>query len=299
MVGRCAYFLLNILHNTWFPNMVGHFMETRDFRFVFSDEEWQRTNLRCSPSRKLSDFFWMKLPWEDIRQELGEIHVLDTGCGSGNYALRLQSFSGGRISGYTGMDICSHANWKRLMAVHEWINLKVHDSVSISPSIPEQTNLIISQSAIEHFEEDISYFLEIRKYIENAQRDVIQIHLFPSSSCLFLYLLHGVRQYTPRSAATIARLFKKYSYAVLYRLGGKSCNKLHFNYITKPLLLKMGNDFRQTRQELYDLAMKESIRRDMESKDDNSASFYALVIHSNWSQKICSNVGMRIGASDN
>ena len=41
---------------------------------------------RQTPSRVLSNLFWLNLPATAIREELGPIKLLDVGCGSGRYS---------------------------------------------------------------------------------------------------------------------------------------------------------------------------------------------------------------------
>src|SRR4051812_9710433 len=55
-----------------------------------------------SPSRMLSDLFWMHLPWAEIEEYLGEINMVDAGCGSGGVFSRLREMSGDRVKGYFG-----------------------------------------------------------------------------------------------------------------------------------------------------------------------------------------------------
>ena len=105
--------------------------------------------------------------------------------------------------------------------------------------IPKDTNLFISQSAIEHFDDDLIYFRNIKSHIDKYKNNTIQIHLFPSAACIKKYLWHGIRQYTPRTISKITDIFDDdKTYSVLYKLGGENCNKLHLDYITKPIYLK-------------------------------------------------------------
>ena len=95
----------------------------------------------------------------------------------------------------------------------------------------------MTQSAIEHVEADLIYFEKIKDYIRTYNKSVIQVHLFPSSVCLRLYLFHGIRQYTPRTISKITRIFSVFSNTTLFRLGGKECIRLHYDFITKPVII--------------------------------------------------------------
>src|SRR5205823_3432032 len=97
----------------------------------------------------------------------------------------------------------------------------------------------------------------------------------PSAACLRLYLLHGVRQYTPRTLSTITRLFED-SDVALYRLGGRACNRLHYEFITKQLFRR--GDLRAARPEEYERRLAAAIDQDM-ARPQRSPAFYALVIH--------------------
>ena len=101
------------------------------------------------------------------------------------------------------------------------MNLRKFTSVNFLKKIPENTNLFITQSAIEHFENDLDFFRQINQFIYKKDINAIQIHLFPAPPSLWLYLHHGVRQYNLRSLKKILEIFNKIrTYAVIYPLGG-------------------------------------------------------------------------------
>jgi hypothetical protein len=142
--------------------------------------------------------------------------------------------------------------------------------------------MFISQSAIEHFDNDLMYFYQIKDFINKTKNNVVHVHIFPSAACLKKYLWHGVRQYTPRTISKITKIFDNdNTYSILYKLGGGNSNKLHFNYITKPILTEKA-DYRET-DEYFGL-LKDAIVEDL--IDNDNPSFYALVIHSNYTNKI-------------
>ena len=151
-------------------------------------------------------------------------------------------------------------------------------------NIPEGTNLFISQSAIEHFDDDLDFFGHIRDYVRLTQGPVLQIHLVPSQVCLRLYHLHGVRQYTPRTLSKITRLFAPGASATVYRLGGGACNRLHYSFITKPSLL-YGRDRRLEQADEYDRRLFDAIEEDLR-RQNRSPAFYALVIHSRFRRPV-------------
>jgi hypothetical protein len=239
----------------------------------------------AAPSRLLCDLFWHDLEWDKIKEELGEINLFDTGCGKGHYALRLQDYSKGNISNYFGVDAFKREEWKALQKENPWITTLEHNSAEILDVIPKGSNVFISQSAIEHFEEDLSFFEEIRKYVDIYKKPVIQIHAFPSAACLKTYLLHGVRQYTPRTVSHIVEKFNNTkTYSVLYELGGKCCNQIHWEYITKQNLAGKQERRQSNPIEYYD-SLLAGIAADAEGPGGNP-SFYVLLTHSNYEKII-------------
>ncbi len=239
---------------------------------------WKQLPATSSPSRRLSDLFWLDLPWDKTCAGLGEVRVLDAGCGSGNLALTLWEQSRGRIERYVGFDIDEHPNWAQLRAEHNWASFLRGDSSEVRSLIPDNTNLFVSQSAIEHFPEDLTFFGGISNYLKAYGKPALQIHLFPSVACLRLYGLHGIRQYSPGSVARITRLFDGFSSSMLYKLGGAAVNQLHYDFITKPLS-EGKPDRRNTETDKYNQNMLEVIATDA-AHDDPEAGFYALVIES-------------------
>ncbi len=238
-VQKIIYLFLNWANNL-FPYAK---LDTRIHFKKFSPErshlerEWQNTYATSSASRKFSDLYWKTLPWEEIRQKLGgEIHIFDTGCGHGNYAVRIEEGSGGRITSYTGIDAKRRPNWDELEKKFSNFHFIESRSSDILPLVPPGTNLFITQSAIEHFDEDIIFFERIREYAKSAKIPIMQIHLFPAAATLPLYLFHGLRQYTPRTISKITKLFPKAELS-LTGLGALFSKSLHFRYFTWPVLI--------------------------------------------------------------
>jgi len=275
---KAAYFTLNWINNQLPYTFLDPHLMVRDFAVPSLAACWHDLPRCASPSRTLSDLFWLTLPWPAIRTELGTIHVLDTGCGSGNYGPRLLSWAEGQIATYTGTDVRRRDEWAALEAGDDRLRFYPSKAESFRDTIPEGTNLFMSQSAIEHFDEDLTFFDQIRDYVHATRGPVLQVHLVPSQACLRLYLLHGVRQYTPRTLSRITQLFAPDAYAVVYRLGGATCNRLHYSFITKPLFIQGRGDRRADQPDEYDRRLLDAISRDMR-RPQRSPAFYALVIH--------------------
>ncbi len=279
--------LLNVLNNCWFPNARDRDLTMSDFKPDLSEECWKQfKGGTASPSRTLANLFLMQLPWHRIQSELGEIRILDVGCGSGNNGPRLQSWSGGRVSEYVGVDARAHDNWKGLAERHSDYRFFCADVANISSHLSGDFNLIMSQSAIEHFQKDIDFLSEIRAFLGRNSEPVIQVHLFPSAAGLRLYHWHGVRQYTPRTVSLLSRMFYDCSESCLYKLGGAACNILHMEFINKPLFARSQSDrLRRLVRGPYSERLREAIGVDSTSVQ-HAPSFYALVIHSRAQERI-------------
>lgn len=250
-----------------------------DFRCDISEAQWQNLNQTSSPSRKLSDLFWETLPWPIINKELGSIQFVDCGCGGGSYGPKLLDWCNTENARYLGIDATFSNHWQDLTNLDQRLQFLQVDANTVAKHLPEKANLFVSQSAIEHFDDDLIFFSTLKHFIVRNKRPTVQILLFPSSACLLLYLLHGVRQYTPRTVSNITGLFGAFSYAVLYRLGGKACNRLHYDFITWPLLIKKAGDLRQSQTNEYDQRLRKATQDDM-LRPQSSPAFWALVVHS-------------------
>ncbi|HEY4528220.1 MAG TPA: hypothetical protein VJJ48_00130 [Candidatus Paceibacterota bacterium] len=275
IVEKPLYFILNFFNNLYPYANLDPRIEIRNF----NDSNW-RSALRdtyksSSVGRRLSDIYWKTLPWEKIKEELGEIHVFDTGCGEGNYGTRLSE----EISSYTGVDAKKHENWQKLEAEHPNFKFIKSPSSKISELIPPETNLFITQSAIEHFDEDLLFFEEIKKFIDKTNKPVIQIHNFPARAVLLLYLFHGIRQYTPKTISKITKFFDN-SHFYLYGLGGNAGKKVQWKYFTLPLLILGGKAKWQDDVERYNQEVIEAIEKDMRNPTPHPI-FWVLIIHSN------------------
>lgn len=234
-----------------------------------------------SPSRALSDLFWMHVPWSTLVDELGPLHVADLGCGKGLYGLRFAKWSGGRVSRYHGVDWTPRPEWRSLAAEHPFLSFQAGDVREVDRLLPDGTNLIVSQSAMEHVADDLECFDRLHAYAHASRRPLVQIHLVPSQACLWLYLWHGFRQYTPRVLSVITGRYDDCTRRLIVRLGGATCNALHWRAITWPrLVLRRCEDRRASAPERYHVELEQAISRDLR-RPQRSPAFYALILHSN------------------
>ena len=285
---KIFWIFINFLNNNLAPKKVNNkksLIKVKKLNIIPSQINWNLLNPRyqMSPSRLIGDLFWSELPWELIKGEIGEINTFDTGCGRGLYALFLNKLIN-NMNSYVGIDFHKRDNWQKLMNQNSFITLIENSSSNISEFFDKETNLFITQSAIEHFNYDLEYFQQIKKFIDKNKTNIIQIHLFPSPACLWLYLFHGVRQYNFRAIMQIIDIFKSTnSYFRIYPLGGNSSNLFHFLNITIPSLFKKLNI---ESNDQYTEKLKSSVSRDLQRGISDNPSFYALVIHTNFSKVI-------------
>ena len=234
-----------------------------------------------SPSRKLSNLFWMSLPWKEIRAQLGDIHAFDIGCGAGNYGPFLEEHSGKRLASYTGIDVEEGPLWQKLVQERpDFFRFHRFQGKDIRPFFSEKTNLIVSQSALEHIPEDIVFFEQLQGFIEARQTPTIQIHLMPAAASTSLYPFHGIRQYTPDTVARLLNCFNpdKTTFE-LYALGSTHSIAVHKRYIADSVFRK-SIDRRKAAPDAYAEESTLAVCQDLKTQDASHASFYALIIQS-------------------
>ncbi len=180
-----------------------------------------------SPGRAYSNMFLYenlsKLPLEK------EIKMLDIGCGSG-YIRKIFYDLGYKLF-YTGVDVEKHKNFgqfDKYSVKSDFVKTKIEDF-----NTDNKYNLIFSISALEHIKDDDLAITKARNFLEKKG---IQIHIIPSFWSLFLYFLHGYRQYT---LARLKKLFFVEKFKT-YRIGGFFSFFLHLFFITiSEIILKI------------------------------------------------------------
>jgi SAM-dependent methyltransferase len=238
VVLKGAYIAANWANNVWRPRGNTQHLTHRHFTSSFTPEDFSHLQAKFSPARALADLFIAKVDWKYCQSLLGGVRIFDTGCGTGEYALKLRRCSGDALQRYTGVDIRERKEWPELMAKNPWMHLKKLNSSDVREAMPDDTSLIFTVSAIEHFEKDIRYFARLNDFVATRPGPVLQIHIFPAAAGLPLYVFHGVRQYTPRTVGKLVRCFSSESTQnLVYSLGGPACNRLHFRSITVPIHL--------------------------------------------------------------
>lgn len=268
------YLFLNRLNNF----MPGLFLDSRIEQSYFSQFDLKGFKIGDrSPSRLLSDLFWKNLNWKWLKDSVGGLRVLDLGCGRGGYLKNWVEFSDGLLDDYHGIDPSFKEQWRTLSETYPFAKFEAKAAVSLKPEDLDTRTLILSQSVIEHIEDDLNFFRMLANYLGRRARPLIQIHLVPSAPCLEKYLYHGVRQFTPRTLSRITKLFSE-SKIDLLSMGGTYCNKVHLRYITHPIFKFGTGDRRKSELQSYQVALNEAVVRDLEERKLQNPSFYALIL---------------------
>jgi SAM-dependent methyltransferase len=274
-----AWLLLNAIDNLRPTMLVDSGLRLARFACSSVAEDILARTDAPSPSRALCDLFWARLPWQPLARTLGAIHLLDLGCGSGGYARRFREWSSGAVARYTGVDIQPHQNWPAA-AAGGFADFRVADARNLDEILEPTVNLIESQSTLEHVADDGEVFERMHAYAHASRRPLLQLHAIPSAACLRLYLWHGYRQYTPRTASELAARFADCSERRLIALGGKASNALHWRYITWPLMITRSGDRRDVNPPAYRRALADAVARDC-ARRDGSPAFYVLLVFTN------------------
>lgn len=278
---KALYYLMNRMNNAFPMSNVDPKLDIRRFRRMQIRQEIEALdNPTASPSRLLGDLFWKQLNWNQIRQELGSLIVADIGCGSGKYGRLFDDYSGHQIKKYHGYDISPQECWGQCQATHPFMDFSTYDAniQNIDEMLDEATTLITSQSAIEHIENDLAMFSQIRDFVVSENRPTLQVHLFPAASGLRIFKTHGIRQYTPRTVSRISRMFSDFSKCILYVMGNKYSTDYHYDNITRYMYDK-NLDYRKNHTRAYFDNLLTEFERDMK-EPVSVTGFYALIIHS-------------------
>ena len=271
---KIKYFVLNLSNNliTKFDSKETNVRKFSPSGTVIVDHVNNLESI-ISPSRILCDVFWENLDWAMIQAQLkAELRVVEVGCGTGRYGEKLKSFA--NIESYLGIDIEPNDHWAVISS--DKIHFQVGSYEDVLNLVRGQ-NLIITQSAIEHFEEDIVFFDLIKKYAESCDFPVMAIHLFPSPACLFTMLLHGIRQYNRRAIKQLVKVSGQTRASTLFALGGFRSNYFHFVELTlRSLVLRRPLATKDVKRYLNKAS--KVLVRDSNSKLKFSPSFYALCL---------------------
>ena len=272
-IHKYLYLLLNIIVS-FFPSKLPN--KLARFKFSPSEEILSRAiadeESPISPSRLLSNSFWNSMNWGVMEEILdNNLRVAEIGCGSGRYGRRLNSLS--PLSSYLGIDLFRSEEWDS----HQDNFNFVQDSYeNFSKHITDE-NLLITQSAIEHFDNDLVLFRDMNDYASKCDYPVIAIHIFPSAFCIFTFLWHGIRQYGCFSIRRILKCSQNTSSQSLFSLGGKHSNRFHLKRFTFPSVFQ-NVPLGEHPAKKYFPDLLNALNRDSLSPSKRSAAFYALIL---------------------
>jgi ubiquinone/menaquinone biosynthesis C-methylase UbiE len=209
------------------------------FKSVFQNSELTTTKINVnnsalsknnSPIRDSIDSFF-----NDFFKKYpnNNISVLDIGCGSGYV---FQKLTENHFSGkYIGLDIKLHSDFKKLSS--EIMTKEFIEGSAENIDINDKFDLIISVTALEHIEDDKLALNNIQSFLKPKGE---QVHVLPAGSTIFLYLLHGWRQY---NLGMIHQLFKKEVFITVHESGGPLTFLFHFLFIT--IFRMLGIDYKK------------------------------------------------------
>jgi len=192
------------------------------------------STFKKTPSRLLCDGFWNSINYENLKFQLNDkLNIFDIGCGSGNYGTFLKNLSHKSFSSYTGLDIYKHSSYPL-----EFKHVK-DKAENVAKYLTKEINFVISQSALEHIENDILVIEEITKKLNEHKKPFIQVHMIPASKCLWLYLWHGYRQYSHKNLSGILNnLNNNFNLnSCIIPIGGSYSFWVHLRHITLPVYL--------------------------------------------------------------
>ena len=223
---KALWYINNIIHNVLPQPDIG----LRPFKAGAPDFPSDYIQADCSPGRVLFNHFILSLPITAIKTALGpNINVLDCGCGTGLYFNLIDHVFDG-VNSYHGFDLMESDLWKNYQP-YSHVKFYTQSAEKISPVDLKERNLIISQSAVEHFAYDLTYFEHIADYLKTTNEPNIQIHLLPAANMWRLYGVHGYRGYNTRALKKILEIYDGLSECEVFSIGGQACNTVHKTYI--------------------------------------------------------------------
>lgn len=223
--------------------------------------------LGASPSRVLCFDYLLKACGDIFGPSR---HILDIGCGFGDYSRFLANAHG--YASYRGVDIEERERWSNYRNAHTSFDVATLgvDEISV-----DGVDTVFSQSVLEHVEYDRSIF---DRFTASANKTVEHIHLIPATRSYFEHRLHGFRRYGP---CTINRLLSSptISDIKVTGLGNWVVREMHWKQAKKTKKNKAYGD--RSHVPLYDnnksiVANLKDCRKMITASDVSDAGFFVL-----------------------
>ncbi len=226
-----------------------------------------------SPSRILCNMFFLDYDWDKIKYSFDRIKILEIGCGKGVQVKLFDEIFNNNYE-YLGIDIKKQKEWELLKNSKK--NFIVDDYLNLNKYLGDY-NIIFSQSALEHLDNDILLFKKISDCINYSnKRKMLNLHFFPSVDCYYTYRGHGIRQYNSASVSKLTKNFNNNSSSSLYYLGNRDFNILHKKKFNRSLFKKNNIDTSDFIDQLKKILKKGDI------SNFKNSSFNVLEIKTNF-----------------
>ncbi len=163
-----------------------------------------------------------------------DAHILDLGCGQGQYAELFKSLN---ISGvYLGIDLDRRDNWDKIKENEQLHILFQHHNAEKLQSLDKSFNFICSVTTFEHFENQTAVIDGAYKVTDINGNIMI---IIPSHYSYLLYGTHGYRRYSKNG---LQKLVSNAGYVSVKsgKIGGLFSFIFHFFWRNISFILKRG-----------------------------------------------------------
>ena len=187
----------------------------------------------ASPTRLGCDLFWASVPWDEVSKVIGQPRVIDFGCGTASYGDYWNMLLPQGVGEYVGIDISSSTSWSETKPFPRRFLTGGHVS-----GARVDGDLYFSQSALEHFKDDLSFFRDLQRKIAAQKTPSLQIHVVPSIHQVMNTGAHGWRAYSRKTLNTLTQYAPAPAKVYVVGLGGMNTINLYRRNITVPRLRK-------------------------------------------------------------
>lgn len=233
------------------------------------------TSARASPPRLWCDLFWDQCSNALTRLAGAQLHMLDIGCGRGDYAQAFQQVLP-TLARYHGVDAFSFDEWAALQGPRMAFSQRRAEDIGHADLADR--NLVVSTSALEHVAYDLAMFDNIRNGI--GQRRTLQVHLIPGPGLWRDTGPHGYRGYSDRALRQIQALYPQ-AEVKLVALGGAVSHRVHREWVFDRLRLQPRSRQDRRSDAQYWPTLTAAVHADLATPTPHDPPFLALLIASN------------------